>query len=285
MSNGVLIFAHNSREVDYALMSIISAGLAKKHLQVPASLVTDKFTIEWMHTSKIFSKASEVFENIIEVEKPKTDNVRILHDGNTNKTVPFTNSNRSSAFDLSPYNRTLLLDSDFLIFSNRLSHYWEKEESVLISSAMNEITDQRKGFADVWVSETGVPLYWATNVMFSKNKEAKTFFDLVEYIRLNYNYYSDLFRFNPTQYRNDISFSVAKHIMNGFETDRNSDLPPILTTFDKDLIHSVETNGIRFLLNTAAENDTTISYIQDTDIHVMNKQSIVRNADKLLELI
>jgi hypothetical protein len=284
MNKGILIFAHNSREVDYALMSIISAGLAKKHLQVPASLVTDKFTIEWMQTSNIFLKASAIFENIIEVEKPKTDNVRILHDGNTNKTVPFTNSNRSSAFELSPYDRTLLLDSDFLIFSNRLSGYWEKEESVLISSAMNEITDQRIGFSDIWVSETGVPLYWATNVMFSKNKEAKTFFDLVEYIRLNYNYYSDLFRFNPAQYRNDISFSIAKHIMNGFETDRNSDLPAILTTFDKDLIHSVENDGIRFLLNPT-DNQATISYIRDTDIHVMNKQSIVRNADKLLELI
>jgi hypothetical protein len=285
MNNGIIIFAHNSREVDYALMSIISGGLAKKHLGVPVSLITDKFTIEWMHTSNIFSKATEIFENIIEVEKPKTDNVRILHDGPTNKIVPFTNSNRSSAFDLSPYDRTLLLDSDFLVFSNRQNQYWNKEQSVLISSAMNEITEQRIGFADVWVSETGVPLYWATNVMFTKNAEAKAFFDLVEYIRLNYNYYSDLFRFNPTQYRNDISFSIAKHILNGFETDRNSDLPPILTTFDKDLIHSVEKDGIRFLLNPAVENHTTISYIKNTDIHIMNKQSIVRNADKLLELI
>jgi hypothetical protein len=285
MKKGALIFAHNSRDIDYALMAIISGGLVKKNLKVPVSLATDMSTIEWMKTSGTYEKAVEVFDQIIEIEKPLTGNQRKLHDGTQSKMVPFVNANRANACEITPYDRTLLLDSDFLVFSDRLNQYWNKEQSVLISSAMNEITEQRIGFADVWVSETGVPLYWATNVMFTKNTEAKAFFDLVEYIRLNYNYYSDLFRFNPTQYRNDISFSIAKHILNGFETDRNSDLPPILTTFDKDLIHSIEKDGIRFLLNPAVENHTTISYIKNTDIHIMNKQSIVRNADKLLELI
>ena len=48
MTRGILIFAHNNRDVDYALMSIVSGHLAGKYLQVPVSLITDKFTIEWM---------------------------------------------------------------------------------------------------------------------------------------------------------------------------------------------------------------------------------------------
>ena len=48
MNTGVLIFAHNSRDVDYALTAVISAGLAKKYLKVPVSLVTDSPTLEWM---------------------------------------------------------------------------------------------------------------------------------------------------------------------------------------------------------------------------------------------
>ena len=35
MTRGVLIFAHNNRDVDYALMSIVSGQLAAKYLQVP----------------------------------------------------------------------------------------------------------------------------------------------------------------------------------------------------------------------------------------------------------
>ena len=53
MKRGILIFAHNSRDVDYALMSLVSAKFAKANLQVPVSLVVDKFTVEWMQTSNI----------------------------------------------------------------------------------------------------------------------------------------------------------------------------------------------------------------------------------------
>jgi hypothetical protein len=40
MTKGVLIFAHNSPDVDYGLMATIAGGLAKKNLGVPVSLVT-----------------------------------------------------------------------------------------------------------------------------------------------------------------------------------------------------------------------------------------------------
>ena len=34
MKKGILIYAHNNRSVDYALMALISGGLAKKKLNV-----------------------------------------------------------------------------------------------------------------------------------------------------------------------------------------------------------------------------------------------------------
>jgi hypothetical protein len=90
MKQGALIFAHNNRDIDYALMAIISGGLAKKHLAIPVSLATDNTTIAWMRQSGIYQKAIEVFDKIIEVEKPVTGNTRKLHDGvENNKTVPF----------------------------------------------------------------------------------------------------------------------------------------------------------------------------------------------------
>ena len=69
MKKGILIFAHNSRDIDYALMSLISAKFAKTNLQVPVSLVVDKFTIEWMQTSGIYDLSLETFDKIIEIDK------------------------------------------------------------------------------------------------------------------------------------------------------------------------------------------------------------------------
>ena len=57
MTNGILIFAHNNREVDYGLLAVISGGLAKKHLKVPVSLVADTGTLAWMEKTKVIKKA------------------------------------------------------------------------------------------------------------------------------------------------------------------------------------------------------------------------------------
>lgn len=286
MSNGILIFAHNSTALDYALMSVIAGGLAKKHLNVPVSLATDKNTVLWMKNSNIYDRATEIFDKIILIEKPKTNNQRKLHDGEHSEMIPFTNTNRTSAWDITPYDRTLLIDSDYLIFTNSLNEYWSSPE-VLISSAMNDINDKsRAGYHDRYVSDTGVHMFWATNVMFSKNDAGKRFFELVEYVKNNYQYYGDLFRFDTRQYRNDIAFSVTKHILDGFETDRITSLPPVLTAIDRDMLHSVDTNGkLTFLVSPKMDSTFVVTSLANTDIHIMNKQSIIRNATSLLELI
>lgn len=287
MTRGGLIFAHNNRDVDYALLAVISGGLAKKNLRIPVSLITDESTIEWMKTSNIYKTAVTVFDKIILVNSPKTNNTRRLHDGNINKTVPFVNTNRNSVWDLTPYDQTLLIDSDFLIFSDRLNEFWNVDEPVLISTAMNDVySENRVGYHDRYISDTGVHMYWATTVMFTKNSQSRAFFDTVQYVKTNYEYYADIFRFDPSQYRNDIAFSIAKHILGGFTTDTNSNLPPVLTAVDRDILHSVDANGkLTFLINYQFSHDFCAASITDMDLHIMNKQSIIRNAESLLALI
>jgi hypothetical protein len=287
MTRGALIFAHNSRKVDYALLALIAGGLAKKNLGIPVSLVTDPTTIEWTKQSDTFKKMADVFDQIIITSKPETSNTRKLYDGIENQIVPFVNTNRSSAWELTPYDQTLMLDSDFLIFSDRLNEYWSVEEDVLIADSMNDICDvDRAGYHDKYVSDTGIHMFWATTVMFTKNEKSKSFFKLVDFIRTNYQYYADLFRFDSRQYRNDIAFSVAKHIINGFETDIAPSLPSLLTTLDRDILSSVDDNGkLTFLVSPGLNSNFVASAVKDTDLHIMNKQSIIRNAENLLRLI
>jgi hypothetical protein len=286
MSKGILIFAHNSREIDYSILALISGGLAKKHLKVPVSVVTDQSTLDWVKSSGNEEKFKDTFEHIIILDRPQTGNVRRLNDGGESKMVPFINSSRSIAYDISPYDRTLLIDSDFLIFSDQLSNYWDLEYDVMISKSINDIQGDRVGHLDITVSETGTHLYWATCVMFSKSKYAKTFFDLVQHIQENYKHYGEIFKFSVEQYRNDISFSVAKHIMDGFDKDTISSLPPLLTTIDRDMLIDVKDNKLVFLIHKQQEWNTFYpAAIIDRDVHIMNKQSIVRNKDLLLGLV
>jgi hypothetical protein len=210
-----------------------------------------------------------------------------LHDGNESKFVPFVNLNRTDAFSLSPYDQTLLIDSDYLIFTDNLNKFWEYSETVLLGQSINDIigTD-RLGYHDRYVSDTGVHLYWATTVMFTKNEYSENFFSLLSYVKENYQYYSDLFRFYTRNYRNDIAFSVTQHIMDGFETKSSIHLPPVFSTLDRDILETVKDNGnLVFLINMIMNEKYIAASVKDVDIHVMNKSSITRNAEKLLALI
>ena len=285
MTRGILIYAHNSRSVDYALMSVISGGLAKKYLNVPVSLITDASTVNWMKNSGISDIANKIFEHIIIDNNPQTNNSRKLYDGLDNTVVPFLNFNRSSAWDLTPYDRTLLIDSDFLIFSNRLSEYWNVDSDLMIGESIKDICDtSRVGYHDRYISDVGIKLYWATTVMFTKNEKTKIFFDLVTHIKNNYQYYADTYRFDSKQFRNDIAFSVAKHILNGFEQTNTEDLPPVLTLLDRDVLCSVN-KKLTVLVSPKLDSNFCAAATSGIDIHVMNKQSIIRNKDALLELI
>jgi hypothetical protein len=286
MKQGILIYAHNTRAVDYALLSVISAGLAKKHLSMPVSLVTDDSTISWMKQSQIFHLAEKVFENIIIADRPITNNQRRLFDGENSSTVPFVNVNRDTAWNLTPYDRTLLIDSDFLIFSDVLNKYWNIDCDLLIGESINDIYCQdRMKYLDRHVSDTGVKLYWATTVMFTKNQNTRLFFDTVNHVKENYRHYADVFRFDHRQFRNDIAFSVSKHILDGYVESSLGILPPILSALDRDILYEVNDQRLTFLIDHKLDNNYCAASMSGVDIHIMNKQSIIRNQQKLLEMI
>ena len=187
MNKGVLIFAHNSPKVDYALMAMVSGSLAKKNLNVPVSLVTDRNTLKWIEESGKKELADIIFEHIIVSDDVEQYNERRLFDGENSEVVPFKNFNRNLAFELSPYDRTLLIDSDYLVLSNRLNEYWDVEEDFLIAQSCADIhDDSRLGYLDKHISETGIHMFWATTIMFSKSSKSKIIFDYVDSIKENY---------------------------------------------------------------------------------------------------
>jgi len=287
MTQGILIYAHNSRDVDYAKLAIISGGLAKKNLKKSVSLVTDNSTIKWMKESGSYTLANSIFDNLITVDKPDTTNKRNLFDGIEKSSVAFLNTNRSSAYDITPYDQTLLIDSDYLVFTDELNKYWGVSESIMISSEFKDAySDDRRGYHDRYISDTGVKLYWATTLMFDKNDQSQLLFEMVSYIRQHYEYYGDLYRFHPGVYRNDIAFSIAKHTINGFSLDNSVDLPPVISSIDKDIVTSVNKDG---RITICFSEPNTGKYIagsfKDIDLHIMNKQSIIRHYENFIKLI
>src|SRR6056300_884659 len=138
-SRGVLMFAHNNEEIDYFKLAFVNALLIQSHLQLSAdqiTVVTDSNTLNYA-TEILGDKIPQAIGNIIINEKDiafKHSNQRIYKDtSHHSTTLPFYNKNRGDAYDLSPYDETLLIDADYLILSDTLNHCWGHNNELMMN--------------------------------------------------------------------------------------------------------------------------------------------------------
>ena len=98
MSKGALLLATPHETIDYIGFAKLAAKLVEKHLNI---------------------------DTHIHVGEAKPGNTRAFrwHNGETVR-VPWHNSDRTLAFDLSPFEETLLIDVDYLTFNDNLKQYF-----------------------------------------------------------------------------------------------------------------------------------------------------------------
>lgn len=272
MNRGIIIFAHNNENIDYVKLSIVSAKLASKNLKLPVSLISDEKSISRYDINEL----KKSFDNIIISDIPKSTNKRILD----NSIVSFLNFNRFTSWDLTPYDHTLIIDADYFIFTDKLNQYWDMDQSLMISAGVDYFSDSFLGRGDVMVSDISIPLRWATTVMFKRNQESKLFFNLVEFVKENYIFYSNLYSFDSRMYRNDVAFSIAEHIMNGHMNINIYRLPCVKTLRSTAKILKLKKDSyLKFLLT---EPENLILEIRNTDIHFLNKSDLMKNMEEFL---
>ena len=203
MSKGALIFAYNNETVDYQGMAAWSAGNIKRHLNIPTCLVTDSVTDE------IRSK----FEQVVLVDSPVTEQRRYFRDYKA--AGVWYNTNRVNAYELSPYDHTLLLDADYVVASDQLKMLFDIDQDFLAHRYASDISGNLPFKGNDSFGTYKMPMWWATVVGFRRSKKAKLIFDCMEMIRNNWNHYLQLYQIGEQTYRNDFALSIAMNIVNG----------------------------------------------------------------------
>jgi hypothetical protein len=103
-SKGVLVFAFNTN-VDYVGIADRTSQLIAHNLKLPVTLVTD-----------LTGNPRFNYDQVIRIDNTG-DNFRTnLND----QTVAWRNFGRYMAYELSPYEETILLDTDYLVLDNSL---------------------------------------------------------------------------------------------------------------------------------------------------------------------
>jgi hypothetical protein len=276
MSKGALIFAHNNASVDYVKIANFAASKVKKHLDIPVSIATSD--IQWLLTAY----PNHVFDKIIDV-KPETINKKSFYDGSMfSKTLDWNNVTRYRAYEISPYDTTLVLDSDYILNSNILKTAFETDDLFQIYKSSFDLAGWRNTAAFEKLNSYSIPFYWATAFVFKKDPIVECFFNLITYIKENWAYFRSLYNLNGSPFRNDYAFSIAIHIMNGKTTGEFATALPGTMTYiqDKDILLDINGDSMQFLVE---KQNYTGEYItaktSGIDVHVMNKISLSRVID------
>jgi hypothetical protein len=107
----------------------------------------------------------------------------------------------------------------------------------------------------------------------------ENFFNLIEYIKSNWNYFRILYNIVSNTYRNDFAFSIAIHIMNG-KTNGNFavELPgKMIYATDRDILVDAIDNKMKFLVEKKNHfGEYILAKTEGLDVHVMNKYSLDR---------
>ena len=291
-TRGILMFAHNNQEIDYIKLAIVNALLIQKHLLLTSeqiTIITDQTTYDYALESlgeDMVNKSAQYMVTQTDV-KFKYKNQRIYKDTYYSpKVLPFYNVNRCDAYELSPYDETILIDADYLVLSDVLNTCWNSNNDVMMNWKFQDVCSDRKYQQLDRLDPLGITMYWATVVYFRKGPEAESLFNIVKHVKDNRTHYSNLYKFNDSIYRNDYSFSIAAHMLSGFRDKGLAQLPfTLYKTFDTDDIYKARGEKLYLYLEKAnAPGDFMLTKWVGTDIHIMNKWAFNRISDHLLEV-
>ena len=245
MSKGVLLFCTNTPTCEYHKIAEHCVELIKKNLKLEITIITD------FDTYKKFKPMGMINYKLIE---PEIGNKRLGEQWNQLE--------RRDAYNLSPYDTTILIDCDYFCYTNNLLTYIDQKEDFLIHDKIHDLTGSGVyNFRD----DSIIPMLWATVIVFKKTERVKKIFDMVSHIKDHYQYFCELYRIRFTNFRNDYAFSMALNQINGmtqqkFLPGRIATLPGLAK------IKKFKPNGIVF------EYEDKIGEIEDQDVHVINKE-------------
>ena len=267
MSQGVLLFAFNNESINYVKQAIFCAKRIKKYLQLPVSLVTN------------VDVNDSCFDKIIKLNQ-KQSNKKSYRDGSLSKRMlSFNNSGREFSFDLSPYDETIVMDTDYIVANDKLLNCFKQQKDLLMFKDATHLGIHNNTSEFKKISDSGITFYWATVIYFKKTFVTETFFNLVKHIKENYIHYRGVYQFKNTVYRNDFAFSIAVHMLSGYvENNFIGTIPgKKYYSIDRDILIDLNNDEFKLLVEKQDRlGEYTLVKLKGSNLHIMNKFSLER---------
>lgn len=194
---GVLLYCFNTESYRYDKIAAKTIPLLRQNLGLEITVVTNDET---------------------RVHLPEQEGVNYMvitnQTGNYINQKSWHNLDRHRAYELSPYEKTILLDIDYFCYSDYLLTLANTDQDFMVHDKVHDVTghDSYK-----FARNSMIPMVWATVIIFKKTPRAMAIFDMVKYVKERYSYFCDLYRIDFQNFRNDYAFAIALHQLGGFK--------------------------------------------------------------------
>ena len=139
MTNGVVLFAFNNSDIDYIKQAIYCAKRVKKYLGLPVQLITD--SAGYMEDTYPFY--NKYIDQVTFSPSPKSTTKKFYDGIHTNYKLEWKNGARDSAFDLSIFDKTLVIDTDLLISNDKLLKCFDFPDDFMIAKDYNLVNQNK----------------------------------------------------------------------------------------------------------------------------------------------
>lgn len=261
MRRGVVLVAHNGGSTDYYSMAVYTAKRVNRFLDLPVTLITDR------HTLSSTPKKDYQFDLQITIEADRSN-----HRGKST----WINKGRHQVYDLSPYDETLVLDTDYMVNSTRLLETFNQPSDFVC------YTDSHYLLEDVpneQLSKNSLSTAWATVMRFTKTNRTRDIFRMMRMVEGNYEHYSELHGFMPYTYRNDYALTIAMRTVNGhLDNPTDSITGRLLHAGNNVTVDRVDDTCYNIFRDITLNGRTRQQYIQlsNLDFHMLSKSNFMR---------
>jgi len=257
MTVGALIFAFDNDHIDYLAMAAWTANNIRRHLDIPVAVVTDQST-------------GYDFDQVILCENTASDD-RWFDDFATK--MPWHNRTRAQAYELSPWDQTLVLDADFVVASDQLRTVLESDQDFLAHRWAYDITGQDDFRQYNYFGYNHMPMWWATVMMFRRSLQAQLIFESMTMVRDNWTHYRNLYKNPRPTYRNDHALSIALNIVDGHTASSTSIPWSLASLIPAHQLTQLQQDSYRVDFVNSQGKPRWIE-LQGQDFHAMGKQHL-----------
>jgi hypothetical protein len=255
MTQGVAMFCYDS-DFEYSRICNFNIKQIKKFLDVPVIVYTDVLTAKKIKNAEV-----------IITSRPE-GNSRFFRP--QERSIPWYNLNRKDVLFDPPYDKTLVIDVDYIVMSDCLKELLKSNYDFACYKNVRDATGCRR-LEGSSIGHSDIDFCWATVMLVTRSVKCKNIGYMLDHIQTNYKYFMRLYRVSDSNtYRNDYALSIALHQLNGMKNEKCF-IPGNLATIPDDVPVQVSQDTVNFVFRR--DNQTVRSYLKHTDVHILNKEA------------